>query len=288
MSTETQPDHYEAKVDFTAIYDQPDPRAYYRTLSALDYSIPAHGAAVFECLLGELGSREEQTILDVCCSYGINAALLNHDLELDDLTTRYASVDSSLGGDQLAALDRRWYAQRSRDDAVSTIGLDVAGNALRYATAAGLLDQSLQVDLEAGPCDEETRTLLASADLVTITGGIGYVGERTFGTIVEASGDDPPWIAALNLRWVDFTPIAERLEALGLVTERLDSYSVPQRRFADAEEREAALAALAARGLDASDEHRADAHFAELFVARPPEAVRDAPIEGILGHLTGE
>lgn len=286
MSAQIEQDYYARKTDFSEIYNQPDPRPYYRTLGALDYEIPAHGAAVFECLLEEMGGREGRTVLDVCCSYGINAALLNHDLELDDLNEHYRSVEETLDEEQLAEVDRCWFAKHSRPDPVSMIGLDVAASAVRYAESVGLLDHGLTVDLETDPCDSEARQTIAAADLVTVTGGIGYIGEKTFAAIVEASGDEPPWIAALSLRWIEFEPIAETLDALGLVTEHLDGYCVPQRRFADEAERQAALSALRERGLDAAEELRTDAHCAELFLARPPEAVRDAPIDAVLSHLT--
>jgi hypothetical protein len=171
---------------------------------------------------------------------------------------------------------------------VSVIGLDVADNAVRYATRVGLLDQGLVSDLETGRPDEETTQALAAADLVTVTGGIGYVGEKTFRAIVEASGDDPPWVAALCLRWVDYTPIAEALDDLGLVTERLDGYCVPQRRFAHQEERQAALAGLHARGLDPAPELQLDAHCAELYVSRPPEEAQTTPVISLFGSLTAE
>ena len=67
-------------------------------------------------------------------------------------------------------------------------------------------------------------------------------GERP--CAVEAAGDDPPWIAALSLRWVDYAPIAEALGELGMVTEQVEGFTVPQRRFASPAERDAALAGL--------------------------------------------
>ncbi len=156
---------------------------------------------------------------------------------------------------------------------------------VRYATSVGLLDHGVVADLESGEPDEETVRILGRADLVAITGGIGYVGEKTFRSIMEARGDNLPWVAALSLRWVDFTPIAEALDDLGLVTEHLDGYCVPQRRFAHDTERQAAIAGLSARELDPAPELRMGAHCAELYVSRPPEAVQAAPIANILGFL---
>lgn len=283
MPIDAKLDHYQAKADFGNVYNQPDPRPYYRTLGMLGYEIPAHGALVFDRLLDEMGGREGKTVLDVCCGYSANAALLNHDVELAELYEHYASLEH-VADDAVAGLDRRWFAERSRPDAVSVVGLDVADKAVRYATSVGLLDRAVVADLEAAPPDEEARQVFSTADLVAVTGGIGYVREKTFQAIVEAA-DELPWVAALCLRWVDFSPIGETLDDLGLVTERLDGYCVPQRRFAHEPERQAALDSLRSRGIDPAPELELGAHCAELFVARPPEATREAPISDVLGCL---
>ncbi|MBA3611025.1 MAG: hypothetical protein H0W54_06380, partial [Rubrobacter sp.] len=83
----------ESKANFNHVYDLPDPRGYFETLGSLGYLAPEHGRRVFSALLksmrGEAG--EDPKVLDLCCSYGVNAALLKHDLTLDDLYARYAS-----------------------------------------------------------------------------------------------------------------------------------------------------------------------------------------------------
>jgi SAM-dependent methyltransferase len=287
VSVDAGSDNYQAKVDFGDVYNQADPRSYYRAVGALDYEIPAHGARVFDRLLDELGGREGKTVLDVCCGYGANAALLNHDIELAELYEHYGSLENA-ADDAMAEIDRRWFTANRRPDTVSVIGLDVADNAVRYAISVGLLDQGVVANLEVGRPDEEAMRAFATADLISVTGGVGYVGEKTFRAIVEASGDDPPWVAALSLRWVDFSPIAEALDGLGLVTEQVEGYCVPQRRFANEPERQAAVAGLRARGLDSVPESLLGAHCAELYVSRPPEAVRAAPISDVLGFLAAE
>jgi hypothetical protein len=152
------------------------------------------------------------------------------------------------------------------------IGLDISRNALEYAVDVGLLADGIAADLEsAEPVPSEVTDLLGEASLVTVTGGVGYVNERTFETIVAAA-DDPPWVAALTLRWIGFDPIAGALEEHGLVTERLDGYVVPQRRFADHQERRLVFEALDDHGLQPNPLEEAGWHCAELFVARPEDA----------------
>jgi hypothetical protein len=283
----TQSELYEAKADFSSIYNQADPRAYFQTLGALSYEIPSHGLSAIERLLDEMGGRHGKTVLDICCSYGVNAALLNHDVDLQDLYDHYGRVGADVDSPSLAHIDRRWFGARRRADAVRTVGLDVADNAVRYAKDVGLLDRAVVADLETNPADDDEIDTLGTADLATITGGIGYIGEKTLRAVVEAAGDEPPWIAAFSLRWIDFEPIASSLDELGLVTERVPGYCVAQRQFASEQERQAALIGLRQRGLDPSAELRSNAHCAELLVVRPPEAVRDSPIGDVLGSVTG-
>jgi hypothetical protein len=230
---ETQAELYEAKTDFSSIYNQADPRAYFDTLGALSYEIPSHGLPAIERLLDEMGGRQGKTVLDICCSYGVNAALLNHDVELQELYDHYGHVDADVDSSSLARIDRRWFGARRRADAIQTVGLDVADNAVRYATDVGLLDRAVVADLETNPADDGEIETLGAADLVTITGGIGYIGEKTLRAVVEAAGDEPPWIAAFSLRWIDFEPIATSLDEIGLITEQVPGYCVAQRQFAD-------------------------------------------------------
>ncbi|WP_223772781.1 hypothetical protein [Streptomyces sp. 135] len=129
------------KTRFDDIYDQPDPRAYFRTLAPYEYEIPHHAQAVFrrtrELRSRMPGDEGPVTVLDVCCSYGINAALLNHDLTLADLYAHYTSA--ALTPQELIECDKEFYATRRRPDATPMIGLDAAANATRYALDAGLL-----------------------------------------------------------------------------------------------------------------------------------------------------
>ena len=109
-------DHNEkGKANFDHVYDLPDPRGYFMTLGTLDYRAPEHGSHVFSSLLRSMRRDDEVAprILDLCCSYGVNAALLKCDLTLDDLYARYGSKDlRDLSCEELAAADSDFYAGR--------------------------------------------------------------------------------------------------------------------------------------------------------------------------------
>ena len=82
------------KVALDHIYTQPDPRAYFRNLRGLDYLIPQLAKPYFhQAHRGAPGRPRRwrcRSVLDVGCSYGINAALLSCDATMDELYDRYA------------------------------------------------------------------------------------------------------------------------------------------------------------------------------------------------------
>jgi hypothetical protein len=276
------------KADFGAIYDRRDPRAYYATLSELDYEIPAHGAEVFSHLARTRaeadGGGGDTVVLDVCCSYGAVPALMNHDLTIDDLYEHYqrcAAADLSRA-EQLAA-DQRLFADRRVGVANTVMGLDAAANAVDYAVEAGILDRGHAADLETEEAGPDLAADLADVDLITITGGIGYVGAATFDRLLDAADDEqPPWVAAMSLRWIDFAPIAEVFDDHGLVTERVVDPSFRQRRFADGEQA-VALDNLADLGLDPAGKEAEGWHYADLYLARSGDDVEAVPAEVALG-----
>ncbi|MGH3315868.1 MAG: hypothetical protein ACRDO0_06970 [Nocardioidaceae bacterium] len=281
------------KADFSHIYDRPDPRDYFRTLSRLDYEIPQRARPVFETIFtalqadGDSAGGEQLRALDLCCSYGVNAALLRCDLDLDDLVERYSSPDlDDLSADDLYMADKDYYADRMRPDAVRVCGLDAAANAVAYACRVGLLDDGWAENLE----DDQPSTGLAReldhVDVVITTGGIGYITERTLGQVVRTRPGRPaPWVAAFVLRQFSYEPISAELAQHGLVTEQLHGVSFPQRRFASDSERDAALKAVAERGLDPSEYEETGRYYADFYLSRPRSDAAREPVESLLAGV---
>ncbi|MBL7502639.1 class I SAM-dependent methyltransferase [Frankia sp. CNm7] len=212
------------KVSLEHVYNQPDPRAYFRTLRALDYRLPQLAKPYFSKIMDECReSRPDRRlrVLDVGCSYGVNAALLKFDVAIDELYDRYAgeigrAVDEPGGSHQdhdrgsvdgptpaatgttglaadprtratLVASDRALATARGGVTDLEVIGLDAAGPALAYALDAGFLDDALHADLESREPTEPERARLAGVDLVISTGCLGYVTGRTLSRIVTAA-----------------------------------------------------------------------------------------------------
>ncbi|MEU8917886.1 hypothetical protein [Streptomyces nigrescens] len=274
------------KADFEAIYNCPDPRRYFTTLHPLDYQIPHHGQAVFravaETLQRHRSDRPPLNVVDLCCSYGVNAALLNHRLSLSDLYGRYAAPGPGMPTTgQLIEEDRTFFATRRRAEPFRITGIDSADRAVGYARSVGLLDHGFAENLELDEPSPELRQVLAGTDLITVTGGVGYITARTFGHLVD-SVSAPPWVAAFVLRTVSYQPVSALLARAGLVTEKLTTRTFRQRRFADGGERRATFDALAGLGLSTAGKESDGFYHAELYLSRPAADVAALPLEELL------
>src|SRR5260370_26229501 len=96
------------KADFSDIYTQPDPREYYRTLHALDYQVRQQAVPVFRAVLAaSRRAGRTRTVLDLCCSYGVNSAMLLSREDPSRVAARYADP-------RLAALSPSELAERDR------------------------------------------------------------------------------------------------------------------------------------------------------------------------------
>jgi hypothetical protein len=256
------------KSRFDDIYDRPDPRAYFQRLAPLEYEIPHHAQPVFRRVATDRaalddGHRGRPAVLDVCCSYGINAALLNHDVTLAEMYERYTSpACQTMSTAELAAGDKEFYAERRRPDAVPVFGLDVAAPAVQYALGVGLLDAAFTDDLEQSSPSTGLRRALAEVGLITLTGGGSYITARTFRALLGSVGR-PVWVSAFVLRTVSYHPIVRALAAHGLSTTVDVAHTYPQRLFTDEREQRYAIEAVRALGGDPAGREK-DGRFHSL------------------------
>lgn len=291
MASESGANHQKAgKASFEHIYDLEDPREYFNTLGSMGYAAPRHGYNLFSALAEHRRPRGDRlTIVDMCCSYGINGALLKYDVTLDDLYARYGSDEAArMTSVELAGSDREFYGNRTRPDAPRVIGLDVAENAISYGVSAGMLDEGVAENLEDHEPSEKLRRLVSDVDLITVTGGVGYITGRTFERLLESLPEGRrPWIAALALRWVDFGPLAELFSRYGYVTERLEGHTFEQRRFADPDEREYVCDELSKMGVDPAGRESEGSYHAYFHLSRPADEATGARVEDLVAPALG-
>ncbi|WP_040809076.1 class I SAM-dependent methyltransferase [Nocardia concava] len=256
------------KASFDDIYDRPDPREYFARMAELDYQIPELAKPHFQRLLAEYKAATgiaAPTVLDIGCSYGVNAALLRLDTGMAELAEHYRSTGDT---EKLIDRDRELLESDDRLPGVRFVGMDASRPALDYAKAAGFLQDIVHADLEAGDPGEAQRAILAGADLVISTGCVGYISEKTLLRVAHAHGGKLPWMAHFVLRMFSFDTIAAHLTALGYRTERAPGV-FRQRRFASADERTRVLNTLADKGIDTTDCESDGWLYAQLYISRP-------------------
>lgn len=258
------------KVTLDHIYTAPDPRTYFQVLRPLGYCVPQQAKPYFEKLIKEYRELEEvavPTVLDIGCSYGINAALLKYDATMDELYARYGDA-ARMSREELLARDRDLSRRRRPAHRLRFTGLDASTSALAYAREAGFLDAAVHADLERDDPTPEQSARLAGTDIVISTGCIGYVTERTLTRVVRAQGERRPWMAHFVLRMFPFDPVEEALAGLGYRTVRVDDV-FKQRKFADPQEQTRVLDSMAAAGVDARGLEEEGWMYAQLYLSRP-------------------
>jgi hypothetical protein len=289
MSSRPEVPRKPAKASFDTLYDRPHPARYFSALRLLEYNIPAYAQPVIEqCVsaLAELRGKSQVRLLDLCSGYGVNGALLKHDVSMEDL---YELYDDSGPNPNLArriSRDCDFLKDRRRFDRETfVIGQDIAMNALDYAQSVGAVDARIKANLERRSLRSEEADLIAEVDLVTVTGGLSYIGAATFDRVLRAV-KQPPWVLFYPLQHTPVCEVRDMIASFGLEIED-GPKPVPQRRFKDERERGAILAET-----DRATGVQRDWPFgsyleAKLCLARPDADIRTLPLSRLLPEPPG-
>jgi len=273
----------EAKASMDHIYDQTDPRAYFHELEKLGYAIPSAAKPIFQKLISHRRRGQDDTVhvLDLGCSYGVNAALLKHDLSMPELYEHWGQKKlADATPKEVVEYDQHFYDNLDESADIEVIGLDQAESAIAFAEEVGLLDEGLAVNLETEPLPEAATEDLALVDLVISTGCIGYLTEKSFERLLPAiTRGRRPWIANFVLRMFPLDAIEETLSDWGYMTEKLDGQAFVQRQFASVEEQEKVLEQLREKGIDPTGKEAEGDLLAEFYLSRPIKDAAEIPIE---------
>jgi SAM-dependent methyltransferase len=280
------------KANFDRIYELPDPREYLRVLGGLDYVIPDLAKGILRSLIARCARAKGRRVkvLDLGCSYGINAALVRFPLDMQRMAHRYNHNSMhGLSTDQLLKLDANYFGSWPEQVNASFVGLDVSEAAIGYAKSVGLIESGVAANLENDEPSAEERAALEDVDIIVSTGCVGYVTDKTFNRLLAMrEKGDAPWVVSFVLRMFPYDAIEAELAQHGLVTEKLGGVTFVQRRFHSESELEATLKAVQSRGIDTHGKETDGLFHAELFVSRPETEVRDNPLSEIVSVTSGE
>jgi hypothetical protein len=142
--------------------------------------------------------------------------------------------------------------------------------------------------LETGELSAGDARKVRQADLIISTGCVGYVGERTFESLIKLfPSETAPWVASFVLRMFPYGKIEDMLANHALATEKLTGATFVQRRFQDTAEAEEALANIRALGLDPTGKEGDGLYHAEFFLSRPQSEVSREPLGEIVSVASG-
>lgn len=275
-----------AKASFDTLYDRPHPARYFSALRPLEYKIPAYAQPVIEeCVsaLAELRGKQKITVLDLCSGYGINGALLKYDVSMDELYKLYDDRGAQPNFEKRLSRDREFLKKRKRTDHdITVISQDIALNALNYAESVGFADATIKANLERRPLRGNEASLIEDVDLITVTGGLSYIGSATFERVLGAVKQSP-WILFFPLQHTAVQEIRDTIASFELDVEDAPR-PVPQRRFKDERERRAILAES---GQDATlpRDWAFGAYLeAKLCLARPAADIGALPLRRLLSE----
>ncbi|WP_350297486.1 class I SAM-dependent methyltransferase [Agrobacterium arsenijevicii] len=274
MSQEVRHDLNGSKHDFTPTYNNRWPDRYLRAHRQLDYIIPQQAKAVYEPLIERCMQAKRKTrlkIIDVGCSYGINASLLSRRISLDELYVEAAPRTGILSTRDIEK-HRTYFTQRPRRGDLSIIGLDPSKRAVQYAMRTGLIDAAVTSNLEHQDMSDAEANLIRDADLIISTGCIGYVTHRTFRRLYAATAASRPWVACFVMHPFSYDGIAETLSAFGLATQEMPELRQRQRRFSTQKEKRTILKSMKLSKMDDRYERSTSYIYASFHLSLPTAA----------------
>ncbi len=277
------------KLDLNEVYDLKDPTPYYQSIIQYEYDLPERAKSYFKKIINTYRNYESVNsvkILDIGCSYGINAALLKFDKSITELYQHYTNP-LRLQESELSRrhLDSKWFHESRFDEELQFIGLDSAEQAVNYATESQLIQSGISTNLEKFPLLKEHYTNLKDINLLISTGCIGYITEVTFKKILSAVEDlSKLWGAVFVLKMFDISELQKTLAQHNLVLVET-GVTVKQRSFSSFEEKESMINFIEKQGLSAENEKKSDNLFAQLFLISPPPVTNQPLIKKLLYDL---
>ncbi len=281
----------EAKVDFNDVYTAKTPHAYIASMAENGYEI-GECARPFCCeavkLLQEKnGVTWPVQLLDVGCSYGIGSAFVKYNCTFDELVAFFSSRVPE-GYTTACETTRQWLNVTAPEYDLRCVGLDSSKPAIQFATDAGLLDGAITCNFEnnENPSKEDV-SWIRGCNLLMSTGAIGYVTERTLDVVMSNLGKSHPGsfgpIAMMTiLRMFETEQIKKCFEKHGFSFCKIPDVRLPQRNFANEDEKLQILTVLHDRKIETSDWEDKGKLFADLYIAASTdeiEAVRERMIQ---------
>jgi len=186
-------DELKVKKDFTNIYTQKTPYSYLKEMQVLQYRIADHTKSLYLSLAEQLYNKLQRpiNILDIGSSYGINPALMKHDLVMSELDDFFLTKDESN-----IIQTKQFFEKQFQNNHLNFYQIDISNPALVFSEDSGLCEKGICVNLET----DNSRLIreLPEFDMVIATGCIGYIGYKAFSNLFEVIKNKKHTLLHLN------------------------------------------------------------------------------------------
>jgi len=273
------------------IYNQTDPRGYFRVMFDLNYGLPDTASGVFRNLIRALARERGRPlkVLEIGVGFGVMPALICYPIDMSTLAHRYRDLDwSEIDSERLVALDRNFYQSWPTLLDARFVGYDTAHEAAGFAQRVGLTSHTVTSDLEAGQLSDADRAALADVDFVISLNCADFVSADALSLLIDAIGSERMWFASFALRTSPFYQLQTAIQGKGLVTEKLEGVTFVQRRFANTQEWTSVLLTLETMGLSAVGKEADGVLHTEFHIARPSADAVARPLSKLMSVNVGQ
>ncbi|MFB5610890.1 MAG: hypothetical protein ACE5R3_06395 [Nitrosopumilaceae archaeon] len=258
------------KKDFSNIYTQDHPTPYLEEMKNLEYRIPDQTKPLYKHLAERILNYKKRPvkILDLGSSYGINSALLNHQLVMEELDDFFVTKDPH---PSIKSTQNFFDELPNKDDNLEFYLVDTSSSALNFAEKAGLCENSFCVNLEKESGSSEFQQTIRDIDLFISTGCVGYIGCKSFARIFDNIYDKSPLpiFAFTVLRIFSMEDIERVFKENNFSLINTQIGPLKQRRFHDETEMNDTLDLLKNRNVDTKNLEETGYYFADFYVGGP-------------------
>ena len=272
------------KSDFQDIYHAPTPHAYFHEMQRLEYEIGEQAKpyiqAAARLMQRQANLQEPLRLLDLGCSYGVGAALLKYDFSFRELADFFAE-EAPHGYADCIEQTQELLAATEREPVIECTGADASKEAIRFAAESGLIEAGITKNLEDhDKLDAEDKARLERCHMLSSTGAIGYVGEKTLAPVLQHLGKSlqlkrGPYTVVTILRMFDPKPIERTFAQWGYAFVRVPGVRLRQRQFDGDREYSRTLELLQQRGVESKGWETEGHLYADLFAGAPQKELME-------------
>ena len=245
------------------------PNSYLKEVKKLGCRITGKTKPLYLSIAKQLYNKLSKriNIIDIGSSYGINSALMKHDLtmsDLDDFFLKEPSIEQS----------KQFFARLLSDDSLDFYQIDILEPILRFSEKVTLCKKGICVNLET-----DNLPIQEQSDMIITTGCIGNIGYKAFSNIFELTKkqneENPeslsrgPVFEFSVLRIFDMADIEKTFDYYGYSLTKTDIQPIRQRQFSDLEAKHKTISLLHSKGIETKWLENDGYFYADFYIARP-------------------